>query len=406
MLSWTTIAVRGSRRRCATGSRTAPPGARLPSTRALVARHRASPVTVQQALRDADRPGPGREPARRRHLRPRRPDGATRRLRLADRGPALAAGTHRRPSPPRCAASRTTSSPSTPATPTGSSCRSGSCARRSPERSAATPPSPGRRSAGLPELQSWFAARARRGAPGRHHPPTPGDVIVAARQPERAELGVPRAGRRRAAAAHGVPDVLGRHRRRGPGRRPRRPRALRPGGPGPGRARPRLRGDRRPRCSTPSRPTRTPPARSGRTSCAEQVLDVVREPRRVPRRGRLGPRLRHHHDAARRSPRTTTPATSSTCARSPRACRRPCASPRSSPAARRGNGSWPTAPPSRCTSAACSRRPRSTSSPSPPGRRTCAACGSSCGRAATCSSSSLRRARPDGAPRPGARRAA
>src|SRR6476619_2462115 len=31
---------------------TAPPGARLPSTRALVAQHRASPVTVQKALRD------------------------------------------------------------------------------------------------------------------------------------------------------------------------------------------------------------------------------------------------------------------------------------------------------------------------------------------------------------------
>src|SRR5689334_23833577 len=30
----------------------APPGARLPSTRALVAQHRASPVTVQKALRD------------------------------------------------------------------------------------------------------------------------------------------------------------------------------------------------------------------------------------------------------------------------------------------------------------------------------------------------------------------
>src|SRR6476619_5079936 len=30
----------------------APPGARLPSTRALVAQHRVSPVTVQKALRD------------------------------------------------------------------------------------------------------------------------------------------------------------------------------------------------------------------------------------------------------------------------------------------------------------------------------------------------------------------
>ena len=46
---------------------TAPPGARLPSTRALVAAHHASPVTVQKALRELTnqglvetRPGVGR----------------------------------------------------------------------------------------------------------------------------------------------------------------------------------------------------------------------------------------------------------------------------------------------------------------------------------------------------------
>src|SRR3954449_1946056 len=46
----------GSRSRLAAELRSwianAPPGARLPSTRALVARHQVSPVTVQKALRD------------------------------------------------------------------------------------------------------------------------------------------------------------------------------------------------------------------------------------------------------------------------------------------------------------------------------------------------------------------
>ena len=57
---------------------------------------------------------------------------------------------------------------------------------------------------------------------------------------------------------------------------------------------------------------------------------------------------------------------------------------RDRPRARPANGSWPTAPPSRCTSAGCCRPPRSTSSPNRAGAATCAVCGSSCGRAGTC----------------------
>src|SRR4051794_22869313 len=51
----------GSRSRLAAELRSwianAPPGARLPSTRALVAQHQVSPVTVQKALRDLTRQG-------------------------------------------------------------------------------------------------------------------------------------------------------------------------------------------------------------------------------------------------------------------------------------------------------------------------------------------------------------
>ena len=73
------------------------------------------------------------------------------------------------------------------------------------------------------------------------------------------------------------PDLLGGHPGRRAGRCPRRAGAQRPR-----RARTRTSWpapSRRPArgCSTPSRTTPTPPARSGRPSCAEQVLDVVRD---------------------------------------------------------------------------------------------------------------------------------
>jgi len=67
--------------------------------------------------------------------------------------------------------------------------------------------------------------------------------------------------------------------------------------------------------------------------------------------------------------------------------------PQSSPAARRASASSPTARPRPCTSAVSCRQRRSTSSPNPAGRCTCGACASSSGSAETCSSTASGRTR-------------
>ncbi|SHH49276.1 transcriptional regulator, GntR family [Jatrophihabitans endophyticus] len=155
----------------------AAPGARLPSTRALVQRHRVSPLTVQQALRVLageglieSRPGAGT------FVRARRPAKA------ADFGWQTAA----------------LRAPQVRARPMSTAVRSagddvvawhsGYPARELlPERlvraalTRATRADPGLLRppvAGLPELQAWFARELADATPAGLTPPLPGDVIV------------------------------------------------------------------------------------------------------------------------------------------------------------------------------------------------------------------------------------
>jgi DNA-binding transcriptional MocR family regulator len=156
---------------------TAAPGARLPSTRDLVARYQASPVTVQRALRTLtgqglieSRPGVGT------FVR------AVRTARPADYGWQTAA----------------LRSPQTRIQPLSSALRSTpndvialhagypdrellperlvrAALTRAARGDAALGRSP---AAGLPELQSWFAHELGSATPGGVTPPTPSDVIV------------------------------------------------------------------------------------------------------------------------------------------------------------------------------------------------------------------------------------
>jgi DNA-binding transcriptional MocR family regulator len=155
----------------------AAPGARLPSTRSLVAEYQASPVTVQKVLRMLDaqgliesRPGVGT------FVR------AVRTARPADYGwQTSALGTPRAPLRPVSTAMR--SAPNDVI-----AFHSGYPERELlPERlvraaltraargEAALSPPP---AAGLPELQSWFAHELRTATPAGVTPPTPSDVIV------------------------------------------------------------------------------------------------------------------------------------------------------------------------------------------------------------------------------------
>ncbi|MEC5182140.1 aminotransferase-like domain-containing protein [Arthrobacter sp. CG_A4] len=155
----------------------ATPGSRLPSTRSLVAEHRASPVTVQKALQALtaqglieSRPGVGT------FVR------AVRTARLSDYGWQTAA--LRSPqTPPRSAsaAMRSTTNdviafhsgyPDWELLPErlvraalARAARSGAALSR--------PPAPG-----LPELQSWFAHELGASTPAGITPPAPGDVVV------------------------------------------------------------------------------------------------------------------------------------------------------------------------------------------------------------------------------------
>src|SRR3954462_11103161 len=155
----------------------APPGARLPSTRALVAQHRVSPVTVQKALRDLtakglieSRPGVGTFVRAVRTARPsdygwhtaalRSPQSRIQAVSVAMRSVpndviALHAGYPDRELLPerlvRAALTR--------------AARGDTALSRPPV-------------AGLPERQSWFAHELGRFSPVDITPPTPSDVVV------------------------------------------------------------------------------------------------------------------------------------------------------------------------------------------------------------------------------------
>jgi DNA-binding transcriptional MocR family regulator len=156
---------------------TAPPGARLPSTRALVAHHQASPLTVQNALRDLraeglidSQPGIGTFVRTVRSARPSDYSWQTTALRAPHTGSsslptalrsapndviALHSGyPDRELLPERLVRSALTRA-----------ARSESALSRSPV-------------AGLPELQSWFGRELGVACPDGVTPPTASDVVV------------------------------------------------------------------------------------------------------------------------------------------------------------------------------------------------------------------------------------
>ncbi len=242
---------------------TAAPGARLPSTRALVEQHRASPVTVQTALRDLttqglieSRPGVGTFVRAVRTARPSDYGWQTAALR-APRARIQAVSTaHAQCAERRDRAARRLPGSRAAARAAGALGPDASGAQRLGAVAAA-----GRRSA-RPAVVVRAGAR-RADAAGRHATDSE-RRDRAAREPERAELDLPGAGDRRPAAPAGVADVLGSDRRGRAGRRPGGARPDEPRGPRPRRGGAGVRRDRRARCSTRSRPTRTPPERSGR----------------------------------------------------------------------------------------------------------------------------------------------
>ncbi len=156
---------------------TAPPGARLPPTRALAARHQAGPVTVQKALRTLagqglieTRPGVGT------FVR------AVHAARPADYGWQTAAlGTSSAVSPTMPTALRTTPNdviafhsgfPDRELLPERLVRTALARAART-DAALSRPPA-----AGMPELQSWFAAELRAATPADVAAPTSRDVIV------------------------------------------------------------------------------------------------------------------------------------------------------------------------------------------------------------------------------------
>jgi DNA-binding transcriptional MocR family regulator len=156
---------------------TAPPGARLPSTRALVAQHQVSPVTVQRALRDLtgaglieSRPGVGT------FVR------AVRTARPADYGWQTAALRSPRSRIQAVSAAMRSASNDVIALHSGYPdrellperlVRSALTRTARSDTALSRPPV-----AGLPELQSWFAQELGSASPVGTAPPTPSDVVV------------------------------------------------------------------------------------------------------------------------------------------------------------------------------------------------------------------------------------
>ncbi|TDQ53235.1 aminotransferase-like domain-containing protein [Actinorugispora endophytica] len=155
----------------------APPGARLPSTRALVARYGASPVTVQKALRALaaqgmveSRPGVGTFV---RAVRVARPND------YAWQTAALGSPPHRAPglstalrTAPNDVIALHSGYPDRELLPErlvraafARAARGGTAVSRPP-------------AAGLPELQAWFAAELGAAAPVGVTPPAPSDTVV------------------------------------------------------------------------------------------------------------------------------------------------------------------------------------------------------------------------------------
>ena len=155
----------------------APPGAQLPSTRALVARHRVSPVTVQKALRELTSRGlvesrPGVGTFVRAVRTPRRSDYGwqTAALRSPPSG-ARAVPTALRAAPNDVIALHS-GYPDRELLPERLVRAALTRAARG-ETALSRPPV-----AGLPDLQAWFAAELGSAAPAGVAPPTPGDVVV------------------------------------------------------------------------------------------------------------------------------------------------------------------------------------------------------------------------------------
>jgi DNA-binding transcriptional MocR family regulator len=155
----------------------APPGARLPTTRALVAEHQVSPVTVQKAIRELERRGlaesrPGAGTFVRAPRTLRAPDYSWQTAALrSPQGPLRPSSTALRSAPIDALAFHS-GYPDRELLPerlvraaVARAARSDAALSRPPE-------------AGLPELRSWFAHELSTATPAHVSPPTSGDVIV------------------------------------------------------------------------------------------------------------------------------------------------------------------------------------------------------------------------------------
>ena len=156
---------------------TAPPGARLPSTRALVARHGAGPVTVQKALRELtaqglveSRPGVGTFVRAVRTVRPADYGWQTAALRSPPARTPAVSSTMR--SAPNDVIALHGGYPDRELLPERL-VRSALTRAARGDTALSRPPV-----AGLPELQSWFAHELGAACPAGVTPPTPGNVIV------------------------------------------------------------------------------------------------------------------------------------------------------------------------------------------------------------------------------------
>jgi DNA-binding transcriptional MocR family regulator len=155
----------------------ASPGARLPSTRALVAHHRVSPVTVQKALRELtakglieSRPGVGTFVRAVRTARPSDYGWQTAALRSPrSRVPAISAAMR---SVPNDVIALHSGYPDRELLPERLVRAALTRAARG-DTALSRPPV-----AGLPELQSWFAQELGSASPVGIAPPVPSDVVV------------------------------------------------------------------------------------------------------------------------------------------------------------------------------------------------------------------------------------